>query len=180
MAISLQEYQEFTPTTAEYPEEKAIEYCVLGLISEIHEYRLVHLVGDEQSLCKELGDCFYYLSQLCNHLDLSLDSLSCFHILRCEPNKKGSPYCFIKQTAFMPPLSVVSGQIAIAKKYLRGDMSLEELKLKLTPILEFCWYTLRNECNFHNLLLETVLSRNIEKLTDRKNRGVIKGSGDNR
>ena len=98
-------YQEWTKTTAVYPEEKAEEYLMLGLASEVGE-----LLGK-------------------------------------------------------------------FKKEIRGDG--EKLTDKLDELGDVCWYLARL-MDHYDLTHQEVLHRNFVKLTDRKSRDKIKGSGDKR
>lgn len=43
-----------------------------------------------------------------------------------------------------------------------------------------CCWMIAELCSLYGLELETVMDKNIAKLTDRRNRGVIVGEGDNR
>lgn len=71
-------YQAFTPTTAIYPEERELEYLALGLASESGEVagKVKKLIRDgkinRNEIAVELGDVLWYVSQICNHFDLSL------------------------------------------------------------------------------------------------------------
>ena len=63
------------------------------------------------------------------------------------------------------------------KKEIRGDhVSLMDKEDELGDV---CWYLARL-IDHYGLFHQEVLNRNFVKLTDRKNRGVIKGSGDKR
>ena len=74
-----------------------------------------------------------------------------------------------------------SGEVAEAvKKFLRGDYDIEKLKSLLFKELgDVEWY-ISELCNILELCLDEVCKANLEKLRDRKKRGTIKGSGDNR
>ena len=98
-------YQDWTKTTAVYPEEKAEEYLMLGLASEVGE-----LLGK-------------------------------------------------------------------FKKEIRGDA--EKLADKLDELGDVCWYLARL-MDHYDLTHQEVLHRNFKKLTDRKARDTLKGSGDKR
>ena len=98
-------YQDWTKTTAVYPEEKEEEYLMLGLASEVGE-----LLGK-------------------------------------------------------------------FKKEIRGDA--EKLADKLDELGDVCWYLARL-MDHYDLTHQEVLHRNFMKLTDRKERDVLKGEGDKR
>lgn len=80
-----------------------------------------------------------------------------------------------------------SGEVAEkVKKLLRGDNSLDDsaykTKFKETICKELgdvMWYIAVLAAEL-DLDLETIVHENVLKLTDRKKRNVIKGSGDNR
>lgn len=82
--MNLEMYQAMTLKTAIYPKDKAIEYLVLGLLSEAGEVASLvkkSIRGDytldchEDDLRKELGDVFWYLVRLCDELDFSAESI---------------------------------------------------------------------------------------------------------
>jgi NTP pyrophosphatase (non-canonical NTP hydrolase) len=64
------------------------------------------------------------------------------------------------------------------KKYLRGDRELDRPEL-LKEIGDVLWYVtaLADDLGY---TLEDVATANVAKLSDRRDRGVVKGSGDNR
>lgn len=71
----------------------------------------------------------------------------------------------------------VIGKIA---KALRGDYPLLSNKDDIIKELgDVCWM-LAMCCSAMGMDIERVMKKNIEKLTDRQSRGVIKGDGDNR
>ena len=63
------------------------------------------------------------------------------------------------------------------KKEIRGDHV--NFTDKVDELGDVCWYLARL-FDHYGLSAMEVLQRNFVKLTDRKNRGVIKGSGDKR
>jgi NTP pyrophosphatase (non-canonical NTP hydrolase) len=76
-------------------------------------------------------------------------------------------------------LSGESGEIAEKiKKWLRGDRELDEALLAL-EVGDVMWYvvSLADDLGY---TLQEVIDLNVEKLSSRKERGVLKGSGDNR
>ena len=74
-------YQDWTKTTAVYPEEKEEEYLMLGLASEVGELLgkfKKEIRGDERNYHEkltdkldELGDVCWYLARLMAHYDLT-------------------------------------------------------------------------------------------------------------
>jgi NTP pyrophosphatase (non-canonical NTP hydrolase) len=81
---SFDTYQDFTDTTAVYPEDSALTYSVLGLCNESGELAgklKKNIRGDEQtdfriSMMDELGDCLYYIARVARHLDVSLSDVA--------------------------------------------------------------------------------------------------------
>ncbi len=70
-------YQDWTKTTAVYPEEKEEEYLMLGLASEVGELLgkfKKEIRGDGKKITDkldELGDVCWYLARLMDHYDLT-------------------------------------------------------------------------------------------------------------
>ena len=70
-------YQDWTKTTAVYPEEKEEEYLMLGLASEVGELLgkfKKEIRGDGKKVTDkldELGDVCWYLARLMDHYDLT-------------------------------------------------------------------------------------------------------------
>lgn len=76
-------------------------------------------------------------------------------------------------------LSGESGEVAEkVKKWLRGDGELDK-DLLAKELGDILWY-ITSMCTDLGIKLDKVAYGNIEKLTDRKQRGVTKGSGDTR
>lgn len=82
--VSLKEYQEFTKTTAIYPQESALAYLGLGLASEGGEVAGVikkairdnlSEVEIKERLVKEIGDVCWYVARLADELNLDLDEI---------------------------------------------------------------------------------------------------------
>lgn len=72
-----------------------------------------------------------------------------------------------------------AGEIAEkVKKFLRGDKELDKAAL-LKELGDPLWYitSMADDLGF---TLQDVVDANVEKLTSRKERGVLKGSGDDR
>ena len=72
-----------------------------------------------------------------------------------------------------------SGEVAEkVKKWLRGDRELDKAELA-KEVGDVMWYiaSLADDLGY---TLQDVVDMNIEKLSSRKDRGVLKGNGDNR
>ena len=92
----------------------------------------------------------------------------------CYPEQRGIEYTALG-------LAGESGEVANkVKKYLRGDYGREELRAAcFDELSDVLWYVamLAKELD---LELAAIAQHNLEKLADRKRRGVIQGDGDRR
>lgn len=79
--MNLSDYQEWTKTTAIYPGTKAIEYLALGLTSEAGEVAgkvkkyVRDLVWDKDAVIAELGDVFWYLTRICDEININAEEV---------------------------------------------------------------------------------------------------------
>lgn len=96
---------------------------------------------------------------------------------------------FVKSVKVYPPqhsivyptlgLTGEAGEVSEkVKKWLRGDRELDKLEV-LKEASDCLWYlaALADDLGYS---LQEMLDANVEKLASRKERGVLKGSGDNR
>jgi NTP pyrophosphatase (non-canonical NTP hydrolase) len=102
--------------------------------------------------------------------------------------KRAATFNVIKDAKYKPinytlGLAGESGEVAeIIKKAIRnfdGDFSrvdIDDFKKELGDVL---WYVAMLASTF-DITLDDVATANLQKLTDRKNRNVIKGMGENR
>ncbi len=74
--MEINNYQEWTRTTAIYPKDKALEYLILGLTSEAGEVagKLKKGIRDgisptfQSDLLSEVGDVYWYLARIIDEL----------------------------------------------------------------------------------------------------------------
>lgn len=92
----LTEYQEWSSTTAIYPDERAYEYLVSGLGSEVGEVLGVfkkYLRGDmtkkdfEHRMLSEISDVDWYLAQLCTRLGIDRSEPMRYNMAKLEARK---------------------------------------------------------------------------------------------
>lgn len=98
------EYQNAAGETANFlsknwPQEKSINYCMLGLVGETGEIAekfkkklrgdgtLQEFYGDE-AIAKEFGDVLWYLSQLAALLGWSLDEVMAMNIAKLKDRRE--------------------------------------------------------------------------------------------
>lgn len=97
--MGFNEYQAETDKTAIYPEEKAIEYLVLGLASEAGEVagKLKKIIRDRegvigvhesQVLCDEVGDVLWYISQIALELNVTLQEVADRNIAKLQSRQQ--------------------------------------------------------------------------------------------
>jgi len=78
-------------------------------------------------------------------------------------------------------LAAEAGEVAgVYAKYFRGDYTSNVLTEKLIKELGDNMWFISQICNSLGITIEEVLDKNYSKLTSRKSRGTIKGSGDDR
>ena len=73
------------------------------------------------------------------------------------------------------------GEIAeLVKKWYRDGGDPDEFRTKLSKEIGDLLYYISQLANFHDLRLSDIVTENVLKLSDRQERGVIHGSGDER
>jgi len=149
--MDLNEYQKLAYTTAVYPAQHKISYPALGLVSEIGEYYHATI---RRNKIDELGDICWYCAALATDLGLKLDD--CARI--------GVP------DNLMICGTTIAGYV---KKMLRGDKGVKTSLIKL--LIGNIIFTINMDFG-----AEEICRRNIQKLFDRRDRGVLKGDGDHR
>ena len=96
--MTLDEYQAWARTTAIYPADHAIDYCVHGLTSEAGEvagkWKKVlrdecgQLTADNASVvASELGDVLWYVANLAYETGVSLDDLARSNMAKLNDRK---------------------------------------------------------------------------------------------
>lgn len=97
--MDFNQYQFRTSLTAKYPQDKAIEYLVLGLSSEAGEVagKLKKIIRDEnghltkenkESLAAEVGDVLWYCAQLAKQLEMNLGAIATDNLRKLESRQQ--------------------------------------------------------------------------------------------
>lgn len=168
--MNLNEYQSRTHATAMFPTEHALSYLTLGLCSEIGELFEVSAEcysRGSQTFKKELGDVMWYVSEIAILFGIEL-----------KENAREYPVPTYPET-YIAGMAMHAGLLAgKAKKVLRDGTALDRafVEERLANIIRLVEFAAEGS----SFTLEEVLVLNIDKLSDRKARGVIKGSGDHR
>jgi hypothetical protein len=158
--MNWQEYQEFCKTTAIYPREGK-PYPLLGLLGEIGEVceKLKKQIRDKvdlrEGIFKELGDCIWYITAWATDHGFRLSDLYV------------ESWDYAKATAEDTVLELMFQAAWLAK--LETELGIQAVLLT--------WVSLVQQLGF---TVEEVTAANRAKLSDRKDRGVLGGSGDNR
>lgn len=158
--MTIDQYIQWTDSTAVYPKEREQEYLRLGLLSEVGEVAgvLKRRVRDgetsQSKLLAEMGDLLWYLARLYR------DAGTWKEAQRVEANDitnlHGSDQHAQSDTTTLVEMAALSdGSIGTVTRYLR---------------------LLRR----HNFTLDEIIQSNTEKLEGRKQRNTIHGAGDER
>lgn len=99
--MDLDQYQMQSNKTAIYPEDRAVEYLVLGMCSEAGEVagKLKKIIRDNNQviddskrleLSKEIGDVLWYVSQLALELNIPLSIIAEQNIAKLQERSKNN------------------------------------------------------------------------------------------
>ncbi len=194
--MNLKEYQEKARSTAiyhvgeDYNPSISMIYPALGLVGECGEVaeKIKKLYRDDngeltisrtEAIKKELGDCCWYLSNLCS--DTNIDLQVCYEMKRSSQTHKVRAMEFPQLVLHMNRCASIIAE-ALESWYYDYDCLLGErsrfaaISHNVTKVL-VCINELACRCHCP---LEDIYTINIEKLLSRKERGVIKGEGDDR
>lgn len=172
-------------STAIYPVDREVDYTIVGLGSEIGELAEVYAEakkgfygkldgGDTKSALSECGDILWYVAATADALKIQLD-----WVLK----QTTTDVHHVSKGLTLIDMVVAHGAIqGILKKSIRDDKgflsSMNEARI--TEQLCHIW---NHTAQFIYLLGGTengVMNANLNKLADRKARGVLQGSGNNR
>jgi len=174
--ITWDEYQQQALTTAIYPLKRELEYTVLGLCSEVGEIGEAYLrkTTDPAEVLAEIGDNFWYCAAIADALKVPLSLVAQIH-----PPVSG---VYGISELLLQIVSQTSGMAGVVKKSIRdNDGFLSSAgQVKIEEHLNTTLWLLDDLCRRFNTTRTAVMSKNLNKLADRKQRGVLQGSGDNR
>lgn len=149
--MNIVQYQVFTATTFICNHDQSFALMRCAL-GLSNEYIEYRLSETLEDAVKELGDIAYYVAMIANCLK---------HRIEPEPNSDQLGYNILRLCESV-------------KKYYRDD-SVAIYGEDMPKLVNQLWFVLQTFPNF-----DKVIEANVEKLSSRKARGVIQGSGDNR
>ena len=169
--MDVNEYQRWTRTVAVYSKEKSIEYLGFGVGNEWGEsVEKVQGGADKEAILDELGDYNWYLARLSDELGIEFESLLGTFDTELDPD--------LISTIGDITTSCIFKLQGVIKKHVRGDFDTEELSKRSLEYLEALVSGL--EIMLGDYSMETLAQRNHDKLMARKEKGTLKGDGDNR
>lgn len=170
-------YKLFTRTVAAYPSDKETQYLTLGVCDEAGELVEKLSLQEVEGVRAEIGDVAWYATRLWDSLQPDGD----FNAFIAEANKEvvGCLQAGISATDVLVNIPRLTGAIAgRVKKWMRGDSELQT-KVVLDNLRSLFALLALLSTTFKGSLLD-LMAENQLKLESRKERGVIKGDGDNR
>jgi len=183
--LDFNDYQQQALTTAIYPVDREVDYTIIGLGSEIGELAEVYgeakkgfygkLNGsDTKEALSELGDVLWYVAATADALNVQLDWVT---------KQAHTPVHHVSKGLTLVDMVVAHGKIqGILKKSIRDNGGYLSTVHENIIATELC-HIWNHSAQFIYLLggtLDGVLAANLNKLSDRKARGVLQGSGNNR
>ena len=162
----LDNYQNQAMTLAVYRGDVRIAYPTLGLIEEVGEL-LECATDNSELLVKEMGDVMWYASAVCSDLGIKLSEAWKEPKVQLIPDVEA-----LYKNAFR-----CAGRV---KKILRGDDGREDKVKEVRGLVGDIVRRIEVLAGQYGSSLQEVCETNLDKLFDRKDRGVLRGDGDNR
>ena len=187
--MDIANYFQKARSVAIYPESAAFYYPTLGLVGEfgeltekIERHGFAVVLGD---FTHEMGDCLWYVVNLVTDLGFAphhlVDKLTGGS--RADNFTELSAAVVSRNIVGLGDVLVPIGKIAeIAKKAIRDTDHVvsDEKKAIVLEALATIVTKMIQLCVSYGVNLDDVAEQNIDKLFSRKERGVLRGSGDNR
>lgn len=174
--MNLQDYQKQIEKFDQSPQTDT--YYVFGMADELSKIatailRYEHDKTQENvaKLWDECGDFLWYFTRYCEYFDLGVENIG------NEFGYESSLFINSAVLAYLQLSSALGVVLGYEKKFMRGDEN-----PSFSPIADLTYIF-----NMFSVLvsslgqtIEQIAERNYEKLSDRLERGVIKGDGDDR
>ncbi len=188
--MNLSEYQTKARSTAIYPETAKMLYPALGIIGECGEVaeKVKKLIRDDNgdlnqdrknAIAKELGDCCWYLANICYDTDLDLNMM---YKMRGCSIKQLTKDLSLPQLIFHMNMHTTTIAIELNHWYHRHNCDLNQrnnyiqLPFSISHVID-CIEKIAERCDF---TLEEIYVANVDKLARRKREGKLQGDGDSR
>jgi len=190
--MDLKEYQAKARSTAIYlrAENSRMLYPALGIVGECGEVaeKTKKLIRDADwemtpdriaAITKELGDCCWYAANICCDTDLDLEMMYKMRGHSILQQIRGLPF---PRLALHMNRHATAVATSLEQWYYQHDCRVCErghhtdIPNHLSHIMT-CIEEIARRCGF---TLEEIYVANIENLAGRKQRGTLKGDGDNR
>jgi hypothetical protein len=183
MHKAFEEYQLFTKTTAVYPEKHSQPYLSLGmcdesgeLLEKIEWLSTHNQASNRKAILAEAGDVMWYIARFSEHEGICLGYLYDHRVYNGVATLQGAA------VELSINVAAVAGRV---KKRMRDGegWTLEQheaVKLKIIEALKNAVGSIECIARALDKTLVDVMLDNQNKLSDRRERGVIKGDGDNR
>lgn len=171
--MNLAEYQKRAMETAVYPNiGNNLPYAVLGLIGEWGELEdeLRDIRPHSLRIRNEMGDCYWFAADCAFEIGYTLKNVDTKPIITCFISDLETCENFCREALYI--------MAQHTSKNMR-DSSGESRSLIVSCLSEVL-QCLDQLCYLQGFSREEILEENIQKLTDRKARNVIHGSGGER
>lgn len=190
--MNLNEYQKKARETAIYFNVKngQMLYPALGIVSECGEVagKVKKLIRDDNwemksdratAIAKELGDCCWYLANVCSDTNLDLKMM---YEMRCTSiihriRKLTLPRLTLSLNRYANDIAGILDRWSYEYDCcLNESVRFKELPINLSNIIMYI-EEIAHRCGY---TLEEIYIANTEKLAGRKKRGTLRGEGDDR
>jgi len=188
--MNLEEYQKKAKSLAIYSDKYALLYPALGIVGECGEVaeKIKKMFRDDDgsmtqkrkdAILKELGDCCWYLANICCNTDMCLQVIyemrgsATIHAIR---NLTVARLVLWMNRHANSLAEILEQQHYLGKDNFHPREKYTEIPRHISHIIT-CIDTLGHTCGF---TLKDIYTANIDKLTSRKERGVLGGDGDQR
>lgn len=177
--MDLHLYQKMIETFDQSPEVKRPLYHMIGMADELgeiatailrFEYENKSMAGYEK-IVDELGDFLWYFTRYATYQDVKISEI------QFNTGYPGSLFINSGVLAFLQVHSALQIITGFEKKVMRGDAKVE---FNAQDALTYVYNMFLTMISAFGVTMEELAERNYNKLRDRWERGVIKGSGDDR
>lgn len=172
------DYQDFTKTTAVYhgnTEASGLAYVTLGLSDECGELATACEGKNCDNILDEAGDVYWYAARICDHLDLKFGDVVYSDAYDRQATLTGAWEHALLNAA------IIAGRVKIIHdSHLWNDDQRTKVEGIIFKALSRTLSAVNSIGRFAKAQPHEIMQRNTEKLTGRKERGVLQGDGDKR